>query len=135
MPRKQKNAGEFRFTIDAFTPSTIPLLRLADYMRDFAIMLGNEGSVHPGERLEPGSTVLVAKVEREAEPKVRERLRAIRNRDGNDRAMEAAARLDVAKPLQWVCCHRICPTGYAPSPDMPPAGYVCPGFPRMHRVN
>ena len=94
MPRKQGQTGEFRFAIDAFTPSTIPLLRLSEYMHDFAIMLGNEKSVHPGDRLETGSTVLVAKVEREAEPKVRERLRAIRNRDGNDRTMEAAARLD-----------------------------------------
>jgi hypothetical protein len=94
MPRKQKQSREFRFTIDAFTPSTIPLLRLAEYMHDFAILLGNEKSVHPGERLEEDSTVLVAKVELEAEPKVRERLRAVRTRDANDRAMEAAARLD-----------------------------------------
>ncbi len=94
MPRKRKQTGEFRFTIDAFTPSTIPLLRLAEYMQDFAILLGNEKSVHPGDRLEEGSTILVAKVEREAEPKVRERLRAVRNKDANDRAMEAAARLD-----------------------------------------
>ena len=94
MPRKQKQSREFRLTIDAFTPSTIPLLRLAEYMHDFAILLGNEKSVHPGERLEEGGTVLVAKVEPEAEPKVRERLRAVRTRDANDRAMEAAARLD-----------------------------------------
>ena len=43
---------------------------------------------------EEGSTILVAKVESEAEPKVRERLRAVRNRSGNDGVMEAAARLD-----------------------------------------
>ena len=67
---------------------------LAEYMQDFAVLLGNEKSVHPGDRLEEGSTILVAKVEWEAEPKVQERLRAVRNRDANDRAMEAAARLD-----------------------------------------
>jgi hypothetical protein len=94
MPRKQKQSREFRFTIDAFTPSTIPLLRLAEYMQDFAILLGNEKSVHPGDRLEEGSTILVAKVEWEAEPKVLERLRAVRNKDANDRTMEAATRLD-----------------------------------------
>lgn len=94
MARKPQQYREFRFTIDAFTPSTIPLLRLAEYMQDFAVLLGNDKSVHPGERLEKGSTVLVARVEWEAEPKVRERLRAVRNRDANDRAMEAAARLD-----------------------------------------
>ncbi len=42
MATKQKQSREFRFTIDAFTPSTIPLLRLAEYMHDFAILLGNE---------------------------------------------------------------------------------------------
>jgi len=94
MPRRPKKLREFRFTIDAFTPSTIPLLRLAEYMQDFAILLGNEKSVHPGDRLEVGSTILVAKVEWEAEPKVRERLLAVRSRSANDRAMEASARLD-----------------------------------------
>lgn len=93
MARKPKQFREFRFTIDAFTPSTIPMFRLAEYMGDFAVLLGNEKSVHPGG-LEEGSTVLVALVEWEAEPKVRERLRAVRNRDANDRTMEAAARLD-----------------------------------------
>lgn len=93
MARKPKHKREFRFTIDAFTPSTIPMLRLAEYMQDFAILLGNEKSVHPGG-IEEGSTVLVALVEWEAEPKVRERLRAVRNRDANDRVMETAARLD-----------------------------------------
>ena len=94
MARKEHKPREFRLAIDAFTPSTIPLHRLAEYMLDFAVLLGNEKSVHPGERLEEGSTILVAKVEWEAEPKVRERLRAVRNRDANDRVMEAAARLD-----------------------------------------
>jgi hypothetical protein len=93
MPRKPNQGREYRFTIDAFTPTTIPMLRLAEYMQDFAILLGNEKSVHPGG-VEEGSTILVARVEWEAEPKVRERLRAVKNRDANDRAMEAAARLD-----------------------------------------
>jgi hypothetical protein len=93
MPRKPKQTGEFRLTIGAFTPSTIPLYRLAEYMADFAVLLGNEKSVHPGG-LEKGSTILVAKVEWEAEPKVRERLQAVRTRSANDHAMEAAARLD-----------------------------------------
>src|ERR1700691_1094973 len=94
MARRQKPPIEFRFMIDEFTPRTIPLLRLAEYMQDSAVLLGNEKSVHPGDRLEEGSTTVVARVEWEAEPKVRERLRSVRNKDGNDRVMEAAARLD-----------------------------------------
>ncbi len=93
MPRKPKQSVEFRLTIGAFTPSTIPMHRLAEYMADFAVLLGNEQSVHPGG-LEEGSTILVAKVEWEAEPKVRERLYAVRSRSANDHAMQAAARLD-----------------------------------------
>jgi hypothetical protein len=93
MPRKPIQSREFRLTIDAFTPTTIPMYRLAEYMADFAVLLGNEKSVHPGG-LEKGSTILVARVEWEAEPKVRERLHTVRNRSGNDRVMEAAARLD-----------------------------------------
>ena len=93
MARKPKQFREFRFTIDAFTPSTIPMARLAEYMADYAVLLGNEKSVHPGP-LEEGSTILVARVEWEAEPKVRDRLHSVRNREANERVMEAAARID-----------------------------------------
>lgn len=85
--------GEFCLTIDAYTPTTIPMARLAAYMTDYAVLLGNEQSVHFGP-LKKGSTVLVARVEREAEPKVRERLHLVRTKSGNDRLREAAVRLD-----------------------------------------
>ncbi len=34
------------FVIDKFTPHTIPMYRLAEYMRNFADLLGNEERVH-----------------------------------------------------------------------------------------
>lgn len=93
MPRRQKPHRKYRLKIGAFTPATIPMLRLAEYMEDFALLLGNEKSVHPGA-LEQGSTVLVANVEWEAEPKVRSQLLKIRESQAEARVMEAAARLD-----------------------------------------
>jgi len=93
MSRTTQNFREFSFTIDAFTPDTIPMARLAQYMADFAVLLGSEQNVHPG-KLKKGSTILTARVEWEAEPKVRERLHSVRTRTANDRAMSAAASLD-----------------------------------------
>lgn len=71
---------EFRFHIDAFTPATMPMARLAEYMKHVAEMLGEQSAVH-FSHLEPGSTTLVNCIEREAVPKVRARAQAIVRRD------------------------------------------------------
>lgn len=78
VPRKVKaDAGaEYRFSIDAYTPATMPMARLAEYMAQLALILGEPGAVH-FDRLASGSTVLVHRVEREAVPKVRERAAAV----------------------------------------------------------
>jgi len=52
-----------RFRIGAFSPSTIPMEKLGDYMRDLAIVLGSPEKVH-FVRLDPGSTEIVHVVER-----------------------------------------------------------------------
>ncbi len=66
--------------IDVYTPETMPMARLAEYMAQLAIILGEPASVH-FDRLEPGSTVLVHRIEREAVPKVRERAASVRRGD------------------------------------------------------
>jgi len=53
--RPRKSGGEYRFKIDAYTPDTMPMSRLAEYMRELSEMLGEPSAVH-FERLEPGST-------------------------------------------------------------------------------
>ena len=53
---------EYRFKIDAFTPDTLPMARLAEYMSDFAKMLGEPESVH-FDRIENGSATLVSVVD------------------------------------------------------------------------
>lgn len=92
MPRTRKHR-EYRFEIDAFSPLTIPMARLAEYIADLAKVLGNNNSVHL-LKIEGGSTVPVMVVEWEAEPKVRERLRAIKNHDAPEEAQQAAKDID-----------------------------------------
>jgi hypothetical protein len=93
MSPKARKHREYRFEIDAFTPSTIPMARLAEYVSDLAKMFGNNSYVHLA-RVEQGSTVPVVLVDWEAEPKVRERLRAIRTHEAPEEAQQAAKDLD-----------------------------------------
>lgn len=93
MPRKSKQNREYRFKIDAFTPSTIPMVRLAQYLTDLSVMLGQEKSVH-FVRVEEGSTIPVIMVEWEAEPKVRERVKAVKHNEAPQNAQQAARDID-----------------------------------------
>ena len=91
MPTKRKHFGdgnEYRFRIDAFSPASIPMGRLADYMGQLALLLGERDAVH-FRRLTKGSTILNARVDREAVPKVRDRVVAVRAGDGGGEATRA----------------------------------------------
>lgn len=66
---------DYRFKIDVFSPDTLPMARLAEYVTALAKLLGSQDSVH-FSRVEPGSVVLVQRIEFEALPKVRDRVRA-----------------------------------------------------------
>jgi hypothetical protein len=65
------------FYIDAYSPATIPMAKLASYMADFAALLGKEHAVH-FDGLENGSTKIAARVAFEDAPKVAKRLDSIR---------------------------------------------------------
>lgn len=67
---------KFRFYIDAYSPQEIPMAKLAEYMTDFAELLGKEHAVH-FETLEAGSTTIVSRAEREDVPKVLNRLHSV----------------------------------------------------------
>lgn len=67
---------EYRFTIDAFTPDTLPMSRLAEYMADLARLLGEVERVH-FVRLDGGSTAVVHSIEPEAVPTVRKRVQSL----------------------------------------------------------
>ena len=87
------SAYEYRFRIDAFTSATMPMARLAEYMTDLAMLLGEPERVH-FERLDEGSAVLVQRIDDEAAPKVRSRLHAVRAGDAPGEAMKAFESLD-----------------------------------------
>jgi hypothetical protein len=88
-PRPRESAGvEYRFKIDAYTPDTIPQLRLAEYMRELSQIFGEAAAVH-FRRIERGSLVLVSKIEREAIPKVRERVSRVRRGEPAQDALRA----------------------------------------------
>ena len=69
-------APEYRFVIDALSPDTLPMSRLAVYMADLARLFGTVERVH-FVRLEAGSTVLVPRVDPEAVAEVENRLVAV----------------------------------------------------------
>ena len=79
---------QYRLKIEAYSPQSIPMARLAEYMTHLANLLGERERVH-FLRLEPGSLVLVSEIEVEALPKVDERVRRIREGNGPNDAMEA----------------------------------------------
>jgi hypothetical protein len=84
---------EYRWRIDAYTPDTMPLSRLAAYLAELAAMLGEHHAVHLVE-LEPGSTVLVHKIDAEAVPKIRERTDAVARGDAPIVAMRHFANVN-----------------------------------------
>jgi hypothetical protein len=84
---------EYRFRIDAFTPATMPMARLAEYMSSLASLLGHPEHVH-FVRLEASSVVLVQMIEREAAPKVASRVQSVGRGEGPPDALKAFRELD-----------------------------------------
>jgi hypothetical protein len=94
MAKKRKdNLREYRFKIDAYSPETMPLDRLAEYLKELAVLFGESSSVHLID-LERGSTVLVHLVDNEADPKVRENLDAVVRKEAPPERMKAAENID-----------------------------------------
>ena len=83
----------FRFKIDAYSPETMPMARLAEYMSDLSKMMGSQENVH-FVAIEPGSFEIVEDVEFEAIPKVTARLEGIRSRTSPEEAIKAYASMD-----------------------------------------
>jgi hypothetical protein len=84
---------EYKFKINAFSPETIPMARLADYLSELATLLGEKDSVH-FLRVEGGSTVPVIGVEWEAVPKIDHRIGEARVDEGPVEAIRAKHSLE-----------------------------------------
>jgi len=91
--KRKKGLRKYRLKIDAYSRETMPLGRLAEYLAEFAVMLGEDKSIHLIE-IEDGSCVSVMLVEPEAEPKILERADAIERKEAPPEAMRAAANFD-----------------------------------------
>ncbi|MDP1873183.1 hypothetical protein [Phenylobacterium sp.] len=76
------------FKIDAFQPDQIPMARLAEYMSDIAMMIGEKANVH-FVRLEDGCTQILHDVEYTAYPKIEARLASVRDGTAPAEAMNA----------------------------------------------
>jgi hypothetical protein len=92
MGRNRKHR-EYRFQIDAFAPASMPMSRLAEYVSNLAKVFGSNNSVHL-LKIESGSTVPVILVDWEAEPKVQERLRAVKSQEAPEEAIQAVKDID-----------------------------------------
>jgi hypothetical protein len=69
MPKK-----ELQFRIEGATPYTLPMARLAEYLKELAKLLGSEDRVH-FLRVDEGSANCLMEVEEEYEPVISERVR------------------------------------------------------------
>ena len=83
----------YELYIDTLTPATISMARLAEYMADFAELLGHEEHVH-FEAVKPGSLSLTSRVEPIAQNKVRRRVDEVRYGNGPKAAVKAYQSLD-----------------------------------------
>lgn len=71
------------FSIDVFTPDTIPMSRLAEYMLELAALYGCQASVHFKE-MRKGSAILNAAVDDSAAEAVESRLRLVHDSTAPD---------------------------------------------------
>lgn len=82
-----------RLKIDVFTPQTLPMARLAEYLKQFAVLLGNEDQVH-FDRVDAGSAELLAFVQPSAVSKVKARALGVTDRSAPKAAIKAFAAID-----------------------------------------
>ena len=92
--KKQRKTGEYVFKINAYSVGTIPMNRLAEYMHDIATVMGEYKNVH-FVRVKAGSVNLAMKVDHEAEPKIRDRIRRSRTDEGPDDARNAVRNINI----------------------------------------
>jgi len=79
----------YRWKMGHYTPDTIPMTRLAEYMQQLGRLLGHDESVH-FERIEKGSTAIVAKIDRGiAAGNVKARITSVKTGNGPNDAMRA----------------------------------------------
>ena len=85
--------NEYTFRIDAFTPDTLPMARLAEYMAALAELIGSQTSTH-FVRLAPGSARVVARIDEQDATKVQRRLSIVEGPQAEPGVVKAFKALD-----------------------------------------
>lgn len=88
-----KNDDIYTLKIDAYTPETIPMERLAEYLLELSHLFGEKDSVH-FNGLEAGSTKVQSRVQYEAAPKVRRALSAAQAGDPAHKATKSYKKMN-----------------------------------------
>jgi hypothetical protein len=70
----KKDSGLYIFRLDAYTPDTIPMSRLAEYLKELAGLMGHDSHVHLAG-IAKGSVKIKFRVDAEDEPEVDERIK------------------------------------------------------------
>lgn len=83
----------YEFKIDSFTPATLPMARLADYLAELSRLFGHKDHVH-FRSLRKGSAVVKAFVDYTERTKVTERLMRVKTHQGPEDAMDAQKKLN-----------------------------------------
>ena len=91
--RKKKLPNQLILKIDAFTPETMPMDRLAKYIEKFAALLGNESSVHLLS-VDRGSCAITAFADDPAIPKIKDRTNRINDGTAPKAAIKARSEID-----------------------------------------
>ncbi|WP_426344424.1 MFS transporter [Pseudoduganella sp. R-32] len=84
---------ELDFSIDAFSPDTIPMSRLAEYMQQLAALYGSEPAVH-FRTVRPGSAILSVLIDTAAVDCVESRLRMVHDASAPDDLKKAYQNLN-----------------------------------------
>lgn len=74
------HVSDYEFRIGAYSPKTIPLARLAQYLAQLADLIGEKDRVHFA-RLKEGSTIVAIRVDPEARVRSRQRIQEVRTAD------------------------------------------------------
>lgn len=74
------------FIIDGYTPDTLPIGRLAEYIKNFANLVGPNSGVR-FQRVGKGSAALINRAPQDTVPEVRSRITAARHGDGPKEAI------------------------------------------------
>ncbi|HWB85309.1 MAG TPA: hypothetical protein VG675_14295 [Bryobacteraceae bacterium] len=94
MISRRKKPAELVFRIDTFTPETLPLDKLTQYLVELAAIYGDVSAIH-FKSVEKGSAALKQTVEPDAVDPLKNRLEAISRQKAAVEAMAAYDRLDI----------------------------------------